>query len=64
MNADDLLLTNETILGLGNTDKCKEVFESKSLIVNFVKVDVMVSRSIIKDMLSINKVYPCRIRHF
>ena len=58
--ADDLALMSETIGGLRNKFfEWMEAFESKDLKINFGKMKVIVSSSIMKDGMSNCKVDPC-----
>ena len=52
---------SETIKGLQNTHKWKEVFDSKGLKVNLGKTKVMVSGDITKDGLSKSNVDLCGV---
>ena len=60
--ADDLVLMNETIEGLGNNFlKWKEAFESKGLKVNLGKTKAMVCGDITKDGMPKSNVDPCGV---
>ena len=58
--ADDLVLMNETIVGLRNKFLIRKgAFESKGMKVNHGKTKKMVSGRTTKDGMSQSKAYPC-----